>query len=212
VDTREAPIVAEAIEDDCEFCSQSGRFEWFNTPLAIDKDYAIAVPSVGSFVPGYILVVPAVHVTASCRIPADHKARLASFTNDLASQLASKYREKITIFEHGACDSRLQPQSACVNHAHLHLVPGSYDLISEAPEQVHKYSSLEEFLEEEREEPYLMLQDPGGPLLSFADQPVPQFFRRVVARRLGMADFWDYAAFPFYENIKHTYRDFGIRM
>jgi diadenosine tetraphosphate (Ap4A) HIT family hydrolase len=210
MDSRQATVLAHLDESDCEFCSPYGRLEWFNKPVAVDEGHSLALPSLGSFMPGYLLALPLTHVTASCRIPLNDKTRFATFVHKLVSQMADLYRTPITIYEHGACSAGQSPQSACVNHAHVHLVPGSYDLSTEASAQVCKYASFIEFLEEERNDPYLMLQDPGGPVLSFEDQPTSQFFRRIVAQRLGIADCWDYAMFPFFENIKRTYQDFGI--
>src|SRR5271170_4110402 len=212
MDSRQTPLVTHVgnDDDDCEFCSPSLRSEWFNRPVAVDEDHAIAVPSLGSFIPGYLLVLPLAHVTASCRIPANDKVRFASFVHKLASQLTSLYETQVTIFEHGACLSNSRPQSACVDHAHVHLVPGNYDLSAEAPSQVYKHDSFAEFLEMKQSDSYLMLQDPAGPILSFDDKPTSQFFRRIVARRLGIPDYWDYAMFPFAENVRRTYRDFGI--
>jgi diadenosine tetraphosphate (Ap4A) HIT family hydrolase len=209
VDSREATLTA-TIHDDCEFCSPISRLEWFNRPVALDEGRAVAVPSLGSFMPGYLLAVPVAHVTASCRISWDTKERFASFVYELVSRLTSLYRRPVTIYEHGACLSVQGSQSACVNHAHVHLVPGNFDLTTEAPSQVYKHDSLGEFLKIEESNPYLMLQDPGGPLLSFNDKPTSQFFRRIIAKRLGIPDHWDYAASPFFDNIKRTYQDFGI--
>lgn len=212
MDSRQASLVmhVDNDDDDCEFCSPSRRSEWFNRPIAMDEDRAFAVPSLGSFMPGYLLAVPVAHVTASCRIPAEGKARFAAFVYKLASQLTSLYGTQVTIFEHGACLSNSKPQSACVDHAHVHLVPGNYDLSTEAPSQVYKHESFMEFLEMKQSDSYLMLQDPAGPILSFDDKPTSQFFRRIIAQRLGIPDYWDYAMFPFTENIKRTYQDFDI--
>ena len=80
--------------------------------------------------------------------------------------------------------------------------------MSEAPGEVIKHDSFQKFLEDEQDGPYLMLQDPGGPLISFKDRPSSQFFRRVLANRLGMPECWDYALFPFFDNVKRTYQDF----
>lgn len=212
MDSRQASLVmhVDNDDDDCEFCSPSRRSEWFNRPIAVDKDRAFAVPSLGSFMPGYLLAVPVAHVTASSRIPAKDKARFAAFVYELASQLTSLYRTQVTIFEHGACLSKGRPQSACVDHAHVHLVPGNYDLSTEAPPQVYKHDSFMKFLEMEQSDSYLMLQDPAGPILSFDDTRTSQFFRRIIAQRLGIPDHWDYAMSPFTENIKRTYQDFDI--
>jgi ATP adenylyltransferase len=210
VHTREGPVVAHVDDADCSFCFSQARDYWFNRPVARDGDCALAVPSLGSLVPGYLLILPLAHVTSTSRIPDSEKAKFASFTADISSRLSSLYEQPVTIFEHGACTSPSQQRSACVSHAHLHLVPGSYSLISESAGEASEYSTYEQFLTSAPDDPYLMLQDPGGPLVSFADRPSPQFFRQVIARSLGMPECWDYALYPFFDNIERTYKDFGI--
>jgi diadenosine tetraphosphate (Ap4A) HIT family hydrolase len=212
MDSRSAPVVEHTEEAECAFCSSSGCQEWFNQPVATEEGCAVAIPSVGSFMPGYLLVVPIAHVTATCRMPLDVKAKFAAFTYNLSSRLSSLYGAPITMFEHGACVSSRLARSACITHAHLHLVPGKYDLVSELPGRAENHGSLEEFLEHERDDPYLMAQDPGGLIVSFEDRPAPQFFRRVIADRLGIPSRWDYALFPFFDNVRRTYDDFGIEV
>jgi hypothetical protein len=116
------------------------------------------------------------------------------------------------MFEHGACATPDKPRSACITHAHLHLVPGSYSLVSEAPGEIAKHDSFEKFLAEGQDGPYLMVQDPDGPLISFEDRPSSQFFRQIIARHLGMPERWDYALFPFFETVRRTYEDFGLEI
>lgn len=208
MDSRKTPVIHEG-EEDCPFCP-TGQREWFNQPLASESGCAIAIPSLGSFIPGYLLIVPTVHVTATCKVPSDSRAKFATFTDKLVVRLRSLYGMPVTMFEHGACTESSITRSACVTHAHLHLIPGNYDLMSAAPKEAIKHTSLEDFLEYERNAPYLMLQDPDGPLLSFDDRPSSQFFRRIIANRLSMPDCWDYALVPFFDNIKRTYKDFEL--
>jgi diadenosine tetraphosphate (Ap4A) HIT family hydrolase len=185
--------------------------EWYDHVIATDDHGSYAIPSLGSFVQGYLLIIPRAHVTATCNISDDAKSAFVSFVHSVMSRLRSLYGSPVTMFEHAACSINKSPRSACVSHAHLHLVPGSYDLIAETPDvDIRKYDSYREFIQRQQQEPYLMFQDPDGPLISFDDRPSAQFFRKVIARRLDITDCWDYAAFPFYDNIKETYRDFGI--
>jgi diadenosine tetraphosphate (Ap4A) HIT family hydrolase len=210
VDSNEPPVVLHAEEAECIFCSPHGRDQWFDRPIASDGNQTIVVPAVGAFVRGYVLVVPVMHVTATCRIPEQAKDRFSAFVCDVAAHLGRLYGTKITLFEHAGCDSPGRPKSACINHAHLHLVPGSYNLTSESQTselEVHK--SLRDFLRPERRSPYLMFQDPDGPVASFPDHALPQFFRRAIAKRLGIGECWDYALFPFWENVQLTCQDFS---
>lgn len=213
MDTHEIPLVVHDEEPACTFCSPYGCNEWFNTPVASDEDKTVAVPSVGSLVPGYLLAIPVLHVTATCRIPREQKNRFASFVEVIAARLKDIYGIDITLFEHGACGAPHQARSACVSHAHLHLVPGTYNLASEAPRsRMMQYASLQDFLNSDQTSSYLMLQDPGGPVLTFEDPATPQFFRRIIAKRLGFAERWDYALFPFFDNVRRTYQDFGCEI
>lgn len=213
MDLREASVAVYAEEPDCTFCSPEGRSEWFNTPITSDEDKAFVVPSVGSLVPGYLLAIPVLHVTATCRIPEDEKERFASFVETIRTRLEQIYKSGVTLFEHSACGAPQQARSACISHAHLHLVPGSYDLASEAPQsRMMQYASLRAFIEGEHTSSYLMLQDPGGPVIASEDPAIPQFFRRLIAKRLGIAEAWDFALFPFFANVRQTYHDFDVKL
>lgn len=210
MDTNKATIVMHDEEPVCTFCSLDSASEWYNMPIMSYEDRAFVLPSVGSLIPGYMLALPSQHVTAVCKIPKADKDSFASFVETTLTRLSRIYGDSITMFEHGAFNTPRRKRSACVSHAHLHLVPGSYNLTSEAPSGgIDLYRSLREFIETDRTTPYLMLQDPGGPIVVFDDYAIPQFFRRVIAERLGITECWDYALFPFYENIRKTYHDFG---
>lgn len=196
----------------CVFCPSSGRQPWFNTPISTDGGDTIAVPSIGSFTPGYLLIIPVIHVTALCGIPYKQRQSFLNFATATLRRLRKHYGEDVTIFEHGACDSPMDRRSACISHAHLHAVPGSYDLCSAvATRDSTQYESLASCLAVRRTAPYLMLQDPRGPVIVTDDVGVPQFFRRAIAKRLGMPEKWDFALYPFFDNIRSTYREFGIK-
>jgi len=207
----ETSLVLHTAEPDCVFCDSCYEHgEWFNRPIASDEHRTLVLPAVGALVPGYVLVLPVRHVTATCRIPASDRAAFAAFVADVAVRLTLVYKVDVTLFEHAACDAPSAARASCINHAHLHAVPGNYNLSSMVGgTDIRSYASLEDFLADERHDPYLMLQDPGGPVVSFVDQPLSQYFRRVIARQLGMDNCWDYALFPFWNNVKQTCDDFA---
>ncbi|MCX5007782.1 HIT domain-containing protein [Streptomyces sp. NBC_00638] len=192
--------------DACEFCSPRNSEHWFNAPVATTEDFS-AIPSVGSFVPGYLLVIPKRHLFSSSQLPQDLKRAFSQFITDLSSHLQSLYSSPVTIFEHGASESLNDKSSSCVSHAHVHLVPGDYDLVSHMPDSGKSYASLDDFMEPRREYPYLMCSH-SGRVHCYPDLPISQYYRRAVATALGKPDSWDYAAFPYWDNLRQTYKDF----
>jgi diadenosine tetraphosphate (Ap4A) HIT family hydrolase len=85
---------------------------------------AAAVPTIGAFVPGYLLVVPRRHVLALGQLPPPELRDFEHLTHRLAARLARTYAMPILGFEYGLNITGERR----VEHAHLHLVPTSADL------------------------------------------------------------------------------------
>lgn len=112
--------------------------------------------------------------------------------------------ETVTLFEHGGATS--QRSSACIDHAHLHVIPGDYDISSTINVQNSaRYNDVAEFVRSGHDQrPYLMVQESGSACLVTNDQNQSQYFRRHIAKRLNRPDEWDYAACPNYDNVRKT--------
>ncbi|MFJ2646709.1 HIT family protein [Streptomyces sp. NPDC087420] len=199
---------SERIEELCEFCPTLLERYWFNGPL-MSCGSAVAIPAVGSLVPGYLLVLPLRHVVNASLLSPGERAEFADFVQSVQVRLSAVYDRPVTMFEHGGCESEERPRSSCVDHAHVHLVPGVYNLPAATPGRPERHDSWCEFMESEPKGPYLACSDADGTVWQFPDVRRPQFYRRVVAKSLGMADHWDYALHPQWENVRRTYADFS---
>jgi len=121
--------------------STSARFDWITSGCsrgpqpACDRDLfnfplAAVVPTLGSLVPGWLLVVPRVKSLAFRDLPKQHRQDILSLAQRLAVEVKAFGRNSF-IFEHGPS----KPSSAVgcgVDQSHLHVVPMDGDLLSAA--------------------------------------------------------------------------------
>lgn len=201
-----------AIDEHCLFCSVNNDPEealsWYDKPLIRASDIGVVIPAVGAFVPGYLLVAPTVHLSSVQGLPSSRRPAFIDFVDRAVGHVEARYGP-CTVFEHGSCRQSERRRSACLTHAHVHIVPGcySFDLLR-LP--VHEFRTLAEFSEapaDRRTDGYLMYREPGGLVCYGRDLGVSQYFRRHIATMLGSPDAWDYALFPHMENIRTTIDD-----
>jgi diadenosine tetraphosphate (Ap4A) HIT family hydrolase len=193
---------------DCLFCratrSIPDDLQWHDRPIARVPGVGGVIPGLGAFVPGYVLVFPEQHVESTLRI----RGQAGSAFGDLLSRTIRSVTEvfgPVTVFEHGSCSQRNLRRSACIDHAHTHIMPGVYGLSSFMPKPFGQPADpMEQTLK--ADVGYLLLDElPYGPQYG-PDPGVSQFMRRCIAVKLGIPDEWDYLLFPRLENVTETAR------
>lgn len=108
----------------------------------------------------------------------------------------------LTVFEHGGCHDD-KATSACIDHAHWHVLPGSYQLELSYSGWTDTSTSLTDALLMAPEDGYLLAVEKSQILLG-RDPRQSQFLRRHIFGSLGRPDEWDYAAFPQWEDVRAT--------
>lgn len=135
--------------------------------------------------------------------------------NELAARMICDmgvFAGEVFAFEHGSTE--IGSVVGCgVDQAHLHLVPLPFDLIAEIksdddnalewsePTEAHEYFDTVPLSGE-----YVSIWNPGDHvgLSGIMRVPQSQWVRRVIARKLGNDEAWDYKAHPNHENLKAT--------
>jgi len=196
-------VRTEATQDDCRLCAilrDGSAVDAFESVWLGGDEYK-ALISVGAMVPGWTLVCPIEHEVNLT----DHysKSRFQDFVRKAHTHLQRRYG-RCVVFEHGA--RREDSLTGCgVGHAHLHLVPLSFPLSLEAlrsaPELDWRPCVMAQVQDLAAGGEYLFVADEyEGPttagLLARLDTPTSQFFRRVIAGRLGLPEFFDYKKYP----------------
>ena len=185
----------------------------WNRPLFRSASF-VALPSLGSLVEGWLLLVPKHHFISMGALPVHLADEMQNLRDLVSSQLTSRYGE-LCAFEHGP--SRPARSVGCgVDHAHLHLVPLNFDLALAAgpflPADV-SWSDADRGdcrAAFERGRDYLYLEQPlGRGRIAVHDQFGSQVFRKAIAARLGMPEQFSWREYPQAETVARTIHKFN---
>ncbi len=182
------------------------QLPWHDQILVHVPHVGAVIAGLGAFAPGYVLVFPEQHVRSTLSISKDDYPLFADLLADTIQRVTTVFGPP-TIFEHGSCMLDNTRRSACLDHAHIHLLPGSYELSSNAQEDaVIVFGRRPKIITAATG--YLFVQEPGAEPVYVSDPGVSQYFRRKVAAKLDFADEWDYLLFPRLENVLQTIKRF----
>jgi diadenosine tetraphosphate (Ap4A) HIT family hydrolase len=178
--------------------------------VAVSSKFA-AMPTFGCFVPGYLLIVPRVHVLTFGQLGAGALAEAQEFIAALAERLGRVYGLPLLGFEYGLAAVGVRR----VEHAHWHLLPSEVQLAwwldGRLPGRrigsVAELPNDRSYIAVRSQDAALHLYDVHGPLQ--ADQRIR--LRRVVAALDPRVDdaAWDWAEHQGIELIRQSLADLG---
>ena len=187
---------------------------YFNTSnyydsILFESSNFFAVPSVGSLVAGWMLIVPRECTLNFSELAEDKFNELEEFIFSVKNSLKNFYGEQYILFEHGP--NKIGSKTGCsVDYAHLHLLPTQHDLLKESSRQGElDWDSLGSIKQlPNKVNPtldYLMYIDQSGNIsLSQKEEFPSQYFRKILASLEGIEHQYNWRLFPFEENIKNT--------
>lgn len=198
----------------CPYCtslfSKGAQTARWNRLIDRECDDVALVPTRGMLVEGWILAIPREHILSSSALSARRRSELWHRADRAVALVASSYGPA-TVFEHGA----VVPGSVVgcgVDHAHIHVVPLSFDLAELARSHplgrdltwtpINDIRSVQD--SQTVLSPYLVIQGPSGLGWRAAGSIPSQFFRRVIADAIGCPSQFDWRADAGMENIDAT--------
>ena len=164
------------------------------------------VPTIGPLVNGWVLLIPRRSALNARCLPPGHLNRLASSIAAARARLAAS--GEVFFFEHGA--TTIGSDLACgVDQAHVHVVPLQFDLLSAAlatrvgsdwftVDPVRPWSDIDQ------DRPYYIVSNTQEAYAAYPRAKQPQFFRQVIASRIGASSHWDYRSGHNEEYTKRT--------
>lgn len=196
------------------------RFSWLNAPVdgqsrplwdteLRSSDSFVVVPSLGSLVPGWLLVVPRRPIISLRELSLIERDEMIELVRQMTADM-HVFAKAVYAFEHGS--GYLGSATGCgLDHAHLHLVPLDFDLVKAATtdgpttiewEFVDRIPLM--VLPPMGEYVSLWRADEGAGVLGTVRKPISQWMRRLIARQLGIDEEWNYRKNPQMENIQAT--------
>jgi ATP adenylyltransferase len=204
------------MEESVNIASEA-RFEWvlagkrqgpsfcFDIDL-LDDDVAAIVPTKGSLVPGWLLVIPRVRTLSIRNLSQDHRKAVLRSAEKL-KPLISDFGERIFMLEHGPCIEGLSIGCG-VDQAHLHVVPLNFDLVNlcqNVEGMAWQAINIDDpWRDIELNRNYYLIVDGKNAYVSYPEKQHSQFFRRKIAQGLGVAERWDYKLYPCEDNALIT--------
>jgi diadenosine tetraphosphate (Ap4A) HIT family hydrolase len=172
---------------------------------------AIAIPTIGSIVPNWLLVVPRVRAMSMADLAPEIRHSMYLFGQDLAREMRPVGRP--LFFEHGA--RALGNVIGCgVDQAHLHVLATEIDLLGIALADPEVFwmaaDSIDPWQDLDGSE-YYFVQACGKAFVGHPRTSQSQYFRKLIARAAGVPFQWDYKVWPNYENVRRTYERFAGR-
>ncbi|MCF7817474.1 MAG: hypothetical protein K9M54_06305 [Kiritimatiellales bacterium] len=182
----------------------------WDVPL-FESESFVALPSIGSLVEGWMLVVPKEFALNIGFMDEKLQNELLRFSQKVARVLEKEYGP-IAAFEHGPIQ-RNNKVGCGVDYAHLHLVPTSHNLLDEAKKldttiewvSVDSIKQTSQLVKQGCS--YLFLQQPYGHGKAYVgtSKHIPsQLFRRILANHLNSTTDFDWKSDPRIEIVEKT--------
>jgi ATP adenylyltransferase len=200
----------------CCLCSnlhRAGRATW-DQPIFESANFEV-LPSLGSLVEGWMLLVPKEHFLCMGAMRPELVAEYQSIKFTVARYIESTYGA-VCAFEHGP--ARSNRQVGCgVDHAHLHLLPLSFNLLNSAAEflplQIQWRAADQGTCRSAWEQgfDYLYVEQPlGQGRIAVHQEFGSQIFRKAIAAQLGILDQFNWREHPQLDVVRRTIKGFRV--
>jgi ATP adenylyltransferase len=199
------------VSRECVFCCHiaTGPVRVSET-LISESEHFVAWASLGAMIEGWLIIVPKDHYLSLATLPCSLQGEFEDFRGSLERSLRVTYGSAAA-FEHGP--SAVKTSAGCgIDHAHLHMVPTTYDLLSRAKALMPGDAILEPASSVWDAEPavkagkcYIYIQQNDGSQWILSAINIPsQLLRRVISTQLGRPDLYDWRENPEHGIVEAT--------
>jgi ATP adenylyltransferase len=192
----------------CTGIAENDLRETWNQPVFESPNF-VAIPSLGSLVEGWLLIVPKHHFISAAVLPAHLLGEMAQLKQNVCETLAKQYGP-VCVFEHGPAGEH-RAAGCGVDHAHVHVVPVRADLMLAAqqflPADVKfRQGTLAECrAAAESGSDYLYVEQPVGvEFVAFHQQFGSQTFRKAIASICGIPNEYNWRDHPNLNKVLAT--------
>jgi len=180
----------------------------FNTTI-LESEHFKVIPSIGSIVEGWLLLIPKKHYISLCNLEVELFDELEILTQKTNSLLEQTFKKEVIIFENGAIEDKTLIGCG-VDYAHLHFVPISLDIKNiidkkyDSKLQWEKINNLRDIKFRGNKSPYYYIQNSKEKLYTNVEIAYSQIIRKGIANYVGKPLMFDWKKYSFEDNINNT--------
>lgn len=201
---------------DSQYYDELGREIGVSSRVLMETEHWYAVPTLGCFTTGYILLVCKQHYQSIANLSVDLYQEMLKLKNRIEEIILGKLGLKCLAFEHGTTSMRFTGANS-VDHVHLHIVPYPQKLWPDISKRygltdfqvVDNYDTLLSIWALDYPKTYLLFQDSDSVIYYKKDaRGFPsQFFRKCLASFLEIEK-WNWKQEVYQENFINTLKLF----
>ena len=198
---------------DCAYCKYIHHENLYEQSTVYSSDHFYVVPTLGQFIPGYLLIIPYKHVMSNAELDFSTQQELLTVIEDMYCLLRITYNSNnFLVWENGTGNSGRGKAKDSVVHAHTHVAPSM--LTAEKIESLsgfHFERISTEDLSKYNLHSYLLIKD-SADTWRISDDPetyIPrQYVRQLLADEYSIAgEQWNWRTFPFKNEMLQTSYD-----
>lgn len=199
------------------YCCRLGRELLDRHNIIYESENFFAVPALGQLgIEGYLLLCSKKHHIGLGDIPKIYYPELENFLDKTRNVIFSVYGSGVLMFEHGPRFS-CHKGGGCLDHAHLHLVPTSVDVMDFLnkifkPQKINGLDRLKKIFKKQKSSYLFLIDQSKKRYVIETTIPIPsQYIRQIIASKMGVKD-WDWRINPdrktFIKTIKRLKNKF----
>lgn len=191
---------------DCVFCNiDNSKVE--NT-IIDESDNFFVLPSIGSLVDGYLLIVSKRHINSMAELMENERIEYEFLIKKYRNLFKNNYNKFPIIFEHDCPVVNSDMKASSIVHAHTHIVNHKFIDGNTIIKKLN-FNRIDNLSHISKEKNYIMYINPDNVCyLTNRFEPVSQMMRKIIAKDLGYENKFDWKKEMFVENINSTIKKF----
>lgn len=168
-----------------------------------EKNHFYILPTVGSLVDGYILVVSKRHINSMSELTKNEMDEYNFIIKKYRNIFRDIYGKYPIVFEHGSPVSDNSIRANSVIHAHSHIVNHAY---LDEPKIIKRlnFKPIQRIEDIKSNENYIMYINNNFKYVTYNFEPISQLMRKLIAKDLKYEDKFDWKKEKFMDNIIKT--------
>ena len=168
-----------------------------------ETNHFYILPTVGSLVDGYILVVSKRHINSMSELTKNEMDEYNFIIKKYRNIFRDIYGKYPIVFEHGSPVSDNSIRANSVIHAHSHIVNHAY---LDEPKIIKRlnFKPIQRIEDIKSNENYIMYINNNFKYVTYNFEPISQLMRKLIAKDLKYEDKFDWKKEKFMDNIIKT--------